>query len=79
MWKLPGGSPRTRSSEPFALPSKAVSYACGILKQGPLQIWIEGPAGVRIEQSAIERLCSAGRPDGRVTVAQGQDGSARRE
>ena len=56
-WKLSGGKQTLRSAEAYAVPADAISFACAIFKQHPIEIWIEGPEGLRIERDAIFRAC----------------------
>jgi hypothetical protein len=46
----------------FATPSDAINFACTILRQRPLNIWIEGPGDVRLDKDVIIRNCKARRP-----------------
>ena len=57
-WKLNGKRETLQSLETYAVPADAVDFASTILAQHPLEIWIEGPAGLRIEREAISRACS---------------------
>ena len=41
----------------YSTPSKAIDFACTILKQRPENIWIEGPNGLRIERDKIKANC----------------------
>jgi hypothetical protein len=52
-WRLRGRTYHSR--ETYAVPADAIDFASAILPQNPLEIWIEGPEGVRIERDAISR------------------------
>ena len=54
-WRLRGERRTFESPETYAVPSAAIEFAATILAQHPIEIWIEGPGGLRIEQSAISR------------------------
>jgi hypothetical protein len=53
-WKL-NGRETLQSRQTYAVPADAVDFASTILAQHPLEIWIEGPEGLRIEREAISR------------------------
>ena len=61
-WRLLGEIQHRQSRTQYTVPSAAIEFACTILKQFPLEIWIEGPSGVRIERHVIIRHCSGHRP-----------------
>lgn len=61
-WKLNGSSQIFQSPVAYAVPSAAIDFACTQLKHYPADIWIEGPAGVRIERAVIFRGCQDRRP-----------------
>ena len=54
-WKLNGKGRTLESRETYAVPADAIDFASTILAQHPLEIWIEGPEGLRIEREAISR------------------------
>jgi hypothetical protein len=60
-WILVGESKNRESPEAYRDASAAIDFACTVLKQKPASIWIEGPAGVRIERSVIALNCEARR------------------
>jgi hypothetical protein len=60
-WILVGESKNRESPEACRDASQAIDFACTVLKQKPASIWIEGPAGVRIERSVIVLNCEARR------------------
>ena len=43
----------------FPTPSEAMEFACTVLRQKPLNIWIEGPSHLRMERDVIMRNCKA--------------------
>lgn len=61
-WKLIGETQTRQSPQTYAGPSQAIDFACTIFKQLPVEIWIEGPGGVRIERDAIFRECRSRGP-----------------
>jgi len=63
-WRLNGRRETLESRESYAVPADAIDFASTILAQHPLEIWIEGPEGLRIERDAISRACGARRPAG---------------
>jgi hypothetical protein len=63
-WKLNGKRETLQSRETYALPAGAVDFASTILPQQPVEIWIEGPEGLRIEREALSRACGDRRPTG---------------
>jgi len=56
-WKLSNGRETLQSRQAYAVPSDAIDFAGTIFKQHPVEIWIEGPGGSRIERDAIFRQC----------------------
>jgi hypothetical protein len=60
-WILVGESKNRESPEAYRDASQAIDFACTVLKQKPASIWIEGPAGVRIERSVIVINCESRR------------------
>jgi hypothetical protein len=60
-WILVGESKSRESPEVYRDAPQAIDFACTVLKQKPTSIWIEGPAGARIERSVIELNCDARR------------------
>jgi hypothetical protein len=54
-WKLNDKRETLQSRETYAVPADAVNFASTILPQQPVEIWIEGPDGLRIEREAISR------------------------
>ena len=54
-WKLNGKRETLQSAETYAVPGDAIDFASTVLAQHPIEIWIEGPDGLRIEQSVISR------------------------
>jgi hypothetical protein len=65
-WRAIGGGPTLQSPTEFPVPSAAIDFACANLRQLPDDIWIEGPAGLRIERSVILRGCQDRRPPDRM-------------
>lgn len=61
-WRLSGKSQTFESSATYAVPSNAIDFACTVFKQHPVDIWVEGPGGIRIERSVIFRQCQDRRP-----------------
>ena len=61
-WKLIGESQTRQSPQTYAGPSHAIDFACTIFKQLPVEIWIEGPDGLRIERDVIFRECRSRGP-----------------
>jgi hypothetical protein len=61
-WKLIGEAQTRQSPQTYAGPSHAINFACNILKQLPVDIWIEGPGEVRIERDVIYRECHSRGP-----------------
>ena len=55
---LGNGNPRDWPTA-FPTPSEAIDFACTVLRQRPLRIWIEGPRRFRMEQDMIMRNCEA--------------------
>jgi hypothetical protein len=60
-WILTGESKNRESPEAYRDASRAIDFACTVLKQKPASIWIEGPAGARIERGVIVLNCDARR------------------
>lgn len=56
-WKLSGDKETLQSRKTYAVPSDAIDFACTIFKQHPVEIWIEGPEGIRIERDVIFQEC----------------------
>ena len=54
-WRLRGERRTFQSPETYPVPSDAIDFASTIFVHGPIEIWIEGPDGVRIERDAISR------------------------
>ena len=65
-WQLSGKRETRESRETYAVPADAVDFACTILAQHPVEIWIEGPEGLRIERDAISRASGARSPGPRM-------------
>jgi hypothetical protein len=63
-WRLSGKSQTFESPASYPVPSNAIDYACTIFKQHPVDIWVEGPGGIRIERKVIFRQCQDRRPSG---------------
>ena len=63
-WKLGYKRETFQSRETYAVPGDAIDFACTVLAQHPIEIWIEGPEGLRIEREAISRACTASRAPG---------------
>jgi hypothetical protein len=57
-WRLHGERGTLESPETYAVPADAIDFASAIFAQHPIDIWIEGPDGLRIEQDAISRASS---------------------
>ena len=58
-WILAGEPKNRESPEAYRDAPRAIDFACTVLKRKPASIWIEGPAGARIERSVIELNCDA--------------------
>jgi len=56
-WVAAGQTKTYVAPTAYSTPSKAIDFACTILKQRPAKIWIEGPSGLRIEQDTIKANC----------------------
>jgi hypothetical protein len=63
-WRLSGKSQTFESPASYPVPSNAIDFACTVFKQHPLDIWVEGPGGIRIERKVIFRQCQDRRPSG---------------
>lgn len=61
-WRLSGKSQTFESPATYAVPSNAIDFACTVFKQHPVDIWVEGPGGIRIERKVIFRQCQDRRP-----------------
>ena len=54
--------PQSRNHElpaSYRTPLEALDFACTALRQGPTEIWIEGPCDVRIQEEIIHRHCQS--------------------
>jgi len=63
-WRLLGSKKILQSNDIYAVPADAIEFASAILAQDPLEIWIEGPDGLRIERQTISRACVSRRSPG---------------
>ena len=61
-WLLSAGGKTLQSPAMYALPSAAIDFACTVFKQNPVEIWVEGPGGIRIERDVILRECQGRGP-----------------
>lgn len=60
-WTELGQTETRESPSAYRDAPQAMEFACGVLKQKPDSIWIEGPNGVRIERMVIKLNCDAWR------------------
>jgi hypothetical protein len=54
-WRLNGERRTLQSPDTYAVPADAIGFASTIFAQHPIDIWIEGPDGLRIERDVILR------------------------
>jgi hypothetical protein len=56
-WKFNADDSPRESPKAYSSPAAAIDFACAILKEHPLEIWIDGPGDLRIERNVIVRHC----------------------